>query len=149
MPTLPQELERFLDGYDEKPQSLTRKLREVVLQELAPCHEYIFAMRSKVVLLYGASEKVIADGICSIGVFRHHVTLTFVEGVELDDPRHLLRGSGKIMRHLRINAVEDVERDEIRDFLRHARSLAGLPSPRDADHDKVITRIKPATPRRK
>jgi hypothetical protein len=105
-------------------------------------------MRSKVVLLYGASEKVIADGICSIGVFRQHVTLTFVEGVELDDPRHLLRGSGKIMRHLRINAVEDLAGDELRGFLRQARSLAGLPSPQGADRDKITTRVKRSAARK-
>jgi hypothetical protein len=142
MANLPKELKHFLARYDEKPQSLALKLREIVMQELAPCHEYIFAMRSKVVLLYGTSEKVIADGICSIAVFRQHVTLTFVEGVELDDPRHVLRGSGKTMRHLRVGAVEDLTGDDVRDFLRQARSLAGLPSPQGADRDKITTRVK-------
>ena len=46
MPTLPEELKHFLARYDEKPKLLVQRLREIVLQELAPCHEYIFAMRS-------------------------------------------------------------------------------------------------------
>ncbi len=141
MADLPKELERFLAPYDESVQSLALQLRDIVAQELVPCHEYIFAMRSKAMLLYGSSEKVIADGICSIAVFRRHVTLTFVEGVELDDPRQLLRGSGQIMRHLRVSAVEDLARNDLRDFLRQARSLAGLPS-HGAGQDKLTTRVK-------
>ena len=66
--------------------TLALGLREVVYQELAPCHEYIFEMRSKVVLLYGATERVIAHGICNINVFARHVLLGFPRGTDLDDP---------------------------------------------------------------
>src|SRR4051794_31137636 len=117
------ELKRLLARYDAKPKSLALKLRDIVRHELAPCHEYIFAMRSKVVFLYAASERVIEDGICNIGVFRNHVTLTFVEGIDLLDPRGVLQGSGKIMRHLRVTTVADLAGDDIRDLLRQARTL--------------------------
>jgi hypothetical protein len=139
MSDVPKELSDFLAPYDERVQSLALQLREVVLHELAPPHEYIFAMRAKVMLLYGSSEKVIGDGICSIAVFRQHVTLTFVEGIELDDPRQLLRGSGKIMRHLRIAGVDDLASEELRGFLRQARALARLPS---TGRGKIVTRVK-------
>ena len=39
-----------------------------------PASEYIFEMRSKVVLLYGTTERVIKDCICSIHVFVKHAT---------------------------------------------------------------------------
>ena len=139
----PNELKQFLARYDEAIRSLALGLRTIVLQELAPCHEYIFEMRSKVVLLYGASERVISDGICSIGVFRRHVTLTFVEGVDLHDPGQLLRGTGKTMRHLRIASAAELDRRELREFLQQARALAGL-SPRRGDAPgEVTTRVKP------
>lgn len=138
----PEELKHVLARHDQNPRSLALKLRKIVLEELAPCHEYIFAMRSKVVFLYSASEKVIADGICNIGVFRQHVTLTFVEGIELEDPRHLLQGTGKIMRHVRINTSQQLAAGELRDFLRQARSLAGLPSQQGKNRDRVTTRVK-------
>src|SRR5260370_41610646 len=73
----PRELLEFLDRYDPGIQSLALGLRKVVHEEMAPCHEYIFEMRSKVVLLYGATERVIADGICNIHVFARHVLLGF------------------------------------------------------------------------
>ncbi len=135
-------LDQFLARHDELPRRLAFGLRSIVVGELAPCHEYIFAMRSKVVLLYSASERVIGDGICMIGVFRRHVTLTFVEGVELLDPGQCLRGSGKTMRHLRLSTAEDLERQVLRTFLQQARRLAGLPRRRGAAQGRVLTRIK-------
>src|SRR5438045_5736949 len=68
----PPELLEFLYRYDPGIQSLALGLRRVIHEEMAPCHEYIFEMRSKVVLLYGATERVIATGICNIGVFARH-----------------------------------------------------------------------------
>jgi len=144
----PNELKQFLARYDEAIRSLTLGLRAIVLQELAPCHEYIFEMRSKVVLLCGASERVISDGICSIGVFRRHVTLTFVEGIDLDDPGQLLRGTGKTMRHVRVASAAELDRRELREFLRQARALAGLSPRRGNAPGEVTTRVKPrSTPK--
>ena len=138
----PKALDQFLARYDDLPRRLAIELRNVVVRELAPCHEYLFPMRSKVVLVYSASERVIADGICNIGVFRHHVTLTFVEGTDLSDPGECLRGSGKTMRHLRISSAEDLERPDLRAFLQQARRLAGLPRRRGAAQGQVLTRFK-------
>ena len=109
----PPDLAQFLARYDDAVQSLTYDLRAMVVRELAPCCEHIFEMRSKVMLLYGTSERVISDGICSIGVFHRHVTLTFVEGVDLQDPGQLLRGAGKTMRHLRVASSADLDRKEV------------------------------------
>jgi hypothetical protein len=141
----PVELGEFLVRYDGAIQSLTLSLRKIVLQELAPCHEYIFQMRSKVVLLYSATQRVIADGICNIAVFRSHVTLTFSEGTDLRDPGHFLRGGGKTMRHIRVASSHDLTRPELRDFLRQARALAGLARRSAQPGCDVVTRVKKAS----
>src|SRR6266566_7663917 len=98
----PRELLEFLYRYDPGIQSLALGLRKVIHEEMAPCHEYIFEMRSKVVLLYGATERVIATGICNIGVFGRHVLLGFPRGTDLDDPAGVLQGTGKGMRHITV-----------------------------------------------
>lgn len=143
----PPELLEFLHRYTPPIQSLALGVRTFVHQQLAPCHEYIFDMRSKVVLVYGATEHVIADGICIIGVYTRHVTLGFPRGANLNDPAGILRGAGKGMRHLRIHGLSELERPEIRAFLRQARRLAGLTRRRDAGGGEVITRVKARTMR--
>jgi hypothetical protein len=142
----PGELLEFLYRYDPAIQSLALGLRRVVLEEMTPCHEYIFAMRSKVVLLYSATDRVIADCICSIGVFTRHVTLAFHHGKDLKDPRGILQGTGKAMRHTTLEALSELDRPELRPFLRQARKLAGLSRPRRVTSEDVVTRVKAKSP---
>lgn len=142
-PQVPPELREFLYRYDRTVQSLALGLRHIIHEEMAPCHEYIFEMRSKVVLLYGATERVIADGVCNIGVFARHVTLGFTRGANLNDPAGVLRGSGKLMRHIGMKKLSELDRPEIRAFLRQARKRAGLKRRNSRMHAEVMTRVKP------
>src|SRR6266446_5988815 len=91
------ELFDFLRRHDPAVRSVALGLRAVVLEEMAPCHEFIFAMRHTVVLLYGPTDKAIEDCICMIGVYRKHVNLQFTEGVDLNDSYGVLQGTGKRM----------------------------------------------------
>jgi hypothetical protein len=149
MTTPPRELLEFLRRYELDIQSLALGLRKVVHEEMAPCHEYIFEMRSKVALLYGATEQVIADGICYINVFTRHVLLGFPRGTDLDDPAGVLQGTGKAMRHITLKKLSDLDRPEIRQFLRQARKHAGLKRRRDRTADEVVTRVKEKSPKKR
>ena len=106
----PRELLEFLYRYDRAVQSLALGLRKIVHEEMAPCHEYIFAMRSKVVLLYGATARVIDDGICHINVFTRHVLLGFSRGAELDDPAAMAGSAHDPIGNT--ERVHDVEREQ-------------------------------------
>ena len=121
----PRELIAFLYRYPPAIQSLALGLRQVVHAEMAPCHGYVFEMRSKVVLLYSTTERVISDGVCSINVFAKHVTLGFTHGTDLEDAGGILQGTGKALRHVRLLTLADLDRPELRRCLRQARSLAG------------------------
>ena len=139
----PPELREFLLRYAPAIQSLALGLRTVVLEELAPCHEYIFEMRSKVVLLYGATEHVIKDGICYIAPFSKHVNLGCHRGTDLNDRGGMLEGTGKAMRHVKLKKLSELDRPELRAYLRQARKQAGLKRPRHGMDGDVVTRVKP------
>jgi len=138
----PRELLEFLRRHDRDVRSLALGLRTVVLEEMAPCHEYIFAMRHAVMLLYGATDRVIEDCICMIGVYRKHVNLQFTQGTELEDPFGVLQGAGKRMRHIKVKSLSDLNKPEIRAFLRQARTHAGLTRSRRRRAGDVITKVK-------
>jgi hypothetical protein len=144
----PRELIDFLHRYDPGVQDTALGLRLVVLEEMAPCHEYIFAMRHTVVLLYGPTPRVIEDCVCMISVHRKHANLRFTDGASLDDSYRVLEGTGKRMRHLKVKALSDLGRPEIRAYLRQARKSAGMTRPRRRTADDVITEVK-TTPSRK
>jgi hypothetical protein len=138
----PRELLEFLRRYDPAIQSLALGVRTVVHEEMTPSHEYIFQMRSKVVLLYGATERVIEDGICHINVFVRHVNLGFQRGADLDDPDGGLQGTGKAMRYITLKKQSDLGRPHIRAYLRQARKLAGLKRRRHRTAEEVVTKVK-------
>ena len=138
----PRELLEFLYRYDHAVQALALGVRAVVHEEMSPCHEYIFQMRSKVVLLYGATERVIEDGICHINVFARHVNLGFQSGTDLEDPGEWLQGTGKAMRYMTLKRLSDLDRPQIRACLRQARARAGLKRRRWGTSDEVVTTVK-------
>jgi hypothetical protein len=142
----PGELIEFLHRHDAGVQAAVLGLRQVVLEEMAPCHEYIFTMRGRVMLLYGPTSRVIEDCVCMVAVYRTHANLQFTDGVDLADAHGVLEGSGERMRHLKIRAMSDLGRPEIREFLRQARENAGMTRRARQADDEVITRIKPVRP---
>jgi hypothetical protein len=119
----PPQLLGFLRRHDPVIQSVVLRLRDVVIAEMAPCHEYIFQMKSKVVLLYGPTEKAVDDQVCSISAFEKHVDLSFRRGDQLPDPKGALEGKGKGFRQMRLKTLTDVQRPEIRPLIQQARKL--------------------------
>ena len=138
----PPELFEFLHRYDSAVQSLALGLRKVVHEEMGPCHECIFDAGYTVALNYSSTGRVIKDGICIIAVYTKHVNLVFNRGVELEDARGVLEGSGKQMRHISIKKLSELDRPEIRAYLRHARKHAGLTRPRQRTADDIVTVVK-------
>ena len=138
---VPGALRGFLSPYDRPIRELALALRQVVLAELAPCHENIYDAYNAVAIGYGTSDRL-KDGIVHIAVYAHHVNLGFNDGVALPDPAHLLQGTGSQVRHLTIRAVEDLRRPEIRAFLRAAGKEAGKPAPPKSGPKPVVSVVK-------
>ena len=66
-------------------------------------------------------------------VYAKHVNLGFNQGATLDDPKGVLQGTGKAVRHITIKTASDLEQPELRACLRRARAQArfrGLPGTR-------------------
>lgn len=44
-----------------------------------------------------------------VNAFKAHVNVVFFRGAELDDPKGLLEGTGKVMRHVKVSPDHDVD----------------------------------------
>jgi len=132
----PRELLKFLKPYDQVTRDLALRLRDLLLDEIAPCYENIYDAYSAVAIGYGTSEKL-GDGIFHIAVYAKGANLGFNDGATLEDPKGILEGSGKRIRHIKIRKAEDLERPELRAYIRRACKKAltearklGEPPPR-------------------
>jgi hypothetical protein len=119
----PSALVKFLKPYDPEVRDLALQLRALVLEEMAPCYENIYDAYSAVAIGYGTSDRL-GDGIFHIAVYPKGVNLGFNEGATLDDPKGILEGSGKQIRHIKIRRLDDLRRPAIRAYIRRARKKA-------------------------
>jgi hypothetical protein len=137
---------RFLKPYDPDIRNLALELRALVLEEMAPCYENIYDAYSAVAIGFGASDRL-RDGILHIAVYTKHVNLGFNEGATLDDPKGILQGDGKQIRHIQFKILEDIKRPPIRSYIRRARKKAfadahklGEPAPQMPE--SVVSTVK-------
>src|ERR1044072_4843093 len=119
----PAAVRKFLKPYDPNIRELALNLRTLVLEEMAPCYENIYDAYSAVAIGYGTSEKL-GDGIFHIAVYGKGANLGFNDAATLADPKGILEGSGKRIRHIKIRKPEDLERPELRAYIRRARKQA-------------------------
>ncbi len=53
----------------------------------------------------------------------HMVDLGFYRGIELKDPKGLLEGSGKGMRHIKVRTLKEIDREYFTELVKQAASL--------------------------
>ena len=143
----PKELTDLLRRYEPGVQAIAVAMRAAVLDEIGPCHESIFPVyRNNVIsILYSTTEKRMKDNVCLVVIYRDHVNLMFPRGVDLKDPRGLLEGAGKAMRHVKMLAAADVGRPGVRELIREAKKRPDLSKPARPLR-KVVTILKAKKP---
>jgi len=149
----PSALIKFLKPYDQEVRDVALKLRALVLEEMAPCYENIYDAYSAVAIGYGTSDRL-SDGVFHIAVYSNHVNLGFNDGASLDDPKGILQGSGKLIRHITIKTAEDLERPDLRAYIRRARKKAmadarKLGEPPPTKPKGVISTVKAIYPKKR
>ena len=60
---------------------------------------------------------------CYMKAFKNSVNFGFWRGVELEDPKGLLQGTGEKMRHVKLTGVDDVDEAALAGFVRQAVQL--------------------------
>jgi hypothetical protein len=67
-----------------------------------------------------ASSERASDAICSIALYPRWVTLFYLHGKKLDDPKRVLKGSGVRVRHVVLESAADLDRPELRALFKQA-----------------------------
>jgi hypothetical protein len=101
----------------------------MVLEEAPEAIELIYDAYNAVVAGYSFTGRP-SDGFIHIPAYAQWVNLGFHRGSELDDPRGVLQGSGRWIRHIRISELADLERPYVREFVKAAIARAKRPDPR-------------------
>jgi len=60
---------------------------------------------------------------CYLHAFKNYVVIGFHQGASLDDPKGLLQGDGKNLRHVKIGFDEKIDKTAIKQLLKNALEL--------------------------
>jgi len=77
---------------------------------------------------YGIGPKKKSEHFCYISVQKDDVNLGFYYGRELPDPKKLLQGTGKLLRHVKIREEDAIRNLDLRQLLKVA-STHRMPAP--------------------
>jgi len=120
--------EEALSGSSSPVREITERLRALIIDEYPEVVEVPWPKQR--IIGYGVGPKKMSEHFCYIGAYRAHVNLGFYYGAELADPRGLMEGTGKKLRHIKVKNIEKVDqpalRDIIQDSLEERREALGM-----------------------
>lgn len=100
----------FAEALAGKPpslRSLYRQIRATVLGVYPQSNEILYHTHA-LSSVYSVSVRL-KHAFCHIAVYTNHINLGFNQGVDLDDPEGLLKGTGAKIRHVPISSEEDLK----------------------------------------
>src|SRR5262249_45684582 len=119
MPTIEgKEARIWIDAYVEKAGKLSvvaKAIRSLVKKSVARAEEYVNPWKIPTFDLNGP--------LCFYMVAKEHVIFGFMRGAMLRDPKKLLEGTGKFLRHVKVRSTADVRQPAVQALLKHAAQL--------------------------
>jgi hypothetical protein len=143
-----QQLNGFIAKYSPEVAAIGRAVLKKMRTRIPGAIEMVYDNYNGLVVGFSPTERP-SDAIFSIILFPRWVTLCFLFGAFLDDPHHLLKGSGVRVRTLRLASAADLDRPAVRALVDRAVAEAEGPMRRTSQHQLVIRAVqKKQRPRR-
>jgi Domain of unknown function (DU1801) len=143
------QLEGFIRKFDPTDQWLIRAVRRALRKRFPTANELVYDNYNFFVIGYSPTDRP-SDAIVSMAARANSLSLCFIHGASLPDPRKVLLGSGNQTRFIRVESATALERPEVEALIAAAiaRAKARLPP---AGRGKLIVRSVSAKqrPRRK
>jgi hypothetical protein len=134
------QLDSFLDKYTPAVAAIARDCLKKMRARLPGAIRLVYDNYNALAIGFGPSEKA-SEAIFSIVLYPRYVTLFFLQGAGLSDPKKLLCGSGRLVRHVRLERASDLDTPAIRELMAAALKSAKRAIDRDAPETLVIRSI--------
>ena len=115
---------KFLEAYDPAISVIGLALRDMVLEEAPDAPEMMYDAYNAVAFGYSFTGRL-KEAFIHIACYARHVNLGFNYGATLADPRGVLVGSGRQLRHIKILSVGDLEKPYLKEYICAAIAQAG------------------------
>jgi hypothetical protein len=113
------QLAGFLARYRPDVARVARGARAKVRSLLPGALELVYDNYNALAIGYGPSERA-SDAIVSIAVYPRWVSLFLLRGATLADPKGILKGAGRRVRHIVLDGPHTLDRADVRALVRAA-----------------------------
>jgi hypothetical protein len=117
--------QEVFDTVNSLVQSYAKSIADFIIEFDKDVHIVIRAGEKTVA--YGIGPKKMSEAYCYIMPQKDYLNLGFFHGSELSDPKQLLEGTGKKLRHVKIKSIDEADSQVIKDLIiesREARIIA-------------------------
>jgi hypothetical protein len=120
-------LDGFIDKFTPEIAALARECLAKMRARLPGAVQLVYDNYNALAVGFGPSERA-SEAMFSIVLYPRWVTLFFLQGAGLADPKGLLKGKGKVVRHIVLGSAADLDLPATRDLMAKAlkRAEAGI-----------------------
>jgi hypothetical protein len=121
------QLDRFVDKFTPEVAALARECLAKMRARLPGAVQLVYDNYNALAVGFGPSERA-SEAIFSIVLYPRWVTLFFLQGAGLPDPKQLLKGKGKVVRHIVLASAADMDQPAVKELMVKAlnRAEAGI-----------------------
>jgi hypothetical protein len=120
------QLDQFLAKYTAEIAAQARAVLRKMRAQLPGAVELVYDNYNALVVGFGPTERV-SDAIFSIALYPRWINLFFLHGVGLPDPKRLLKGNGKVVRHVVLKDAKDLDDPAVRELMACALDRSKTP----------------------
>jgi len=113
------QLARFMARYTPDIRALANDALDKMRERLPGAIELVYDNYNALVVGFGPTDRA-SDALFSIALYPRWVTLFFLRGAKLRDPKKILKGSGKIVRQVVLESADDLDKPEVRELIKQA-----------------------------
>lgn len=129
----------FLAKYTPELVASAKDSRARLRKQIPGGIEFVYDNYNALVFGYGPTDRP-SEAVLSLALFPAWVTLCFLKGAKLSDPKKLLKGGGNIVRNLRLKAPAHLEEPDVRHLIGQAVTGATPSFPRGGGRQRTVIR---------
>jgi hypothetical protein len=114
--TTARQIASFLAKYDPKIAADARASRTRLRKMVPGGIEFVYDNYNALVFGFGPSDRP-SEAVLSLAIMPRWVTLCFLKGARLRDPKGLLRGGGTTVRSIHLSSPRHLEDADVRDLI--------------------------------
>ena len=120
------QLDSFLVKYLPEVRATAKAALVKMRKRLPGAIEMVYDNYNSLAVGFGTTERT-SDAVFSIAVFPRWISLFFLHGSNLVDPKHLLKGKGKSARHIVLYSPETLDMPAVQALMVQALKRASPP----------------------